>query len=120
MPAPIAAVAAATAVRLAKGAVQGLAKAGAHGVAQALDPKAAAKDKAKKTGDDFESMFLEQALDRLVSSGGESGPLGENGTGGSVYRSMLVKEYAGQVVKSGGVGISSQIYGEIMKLQEGH
>lgn len=112
MPAPLAAVAATAAVRLAKGAVTG--------VAHALDPKAAAHAKAKKTGDDFESMFLEQALDRLAASGGENGPLGENGTGGSVYRSMLVKEYAGQMVKTGGVGISSQIYGEIMKLQEGH
>ncbi|HYF55239.1 MAG TPA: rod-binding protein [Salinarimonas sp.] len=81
-----------------------------------LDPKA---EKARKTADDFETMFLEQMLDRMVASAGEDGPLGENGTGGGVYRSMLVKEYAGSIGKAGGVGLSSQIYGEILKLQEG-
>jgi Rod binding domain-containing protein len=32
---------------------------------------------------------------------------------------MLVKEYAGSIAKSGGVGIADQIYREIIKLQEG-
>jgi peptidoglycan hydrolase FlgJ len=83
------------------------------------DPKAAADGKARKTSQDFEAMFLEQTLDRMFASAGENGPLGENGTGGSVYRSMLVKEYAGNIVKSGGVGIADQIYRELMRLQEG-
>jgi hypothetical protein len=74
--------------------------------------------KARKTADDFEAMFLEQTFDRLVSTAGEDGPLGENGTGGPVYRSMLVKEYAGSVVKSGGVGIAGSVYAELIKLQE--
>ena len=92
--------------------------------AQAANPLAtrhsplAPKDKALKTAQDFEAMFLEQTLDRVFSSGGAEGPLGDNGTGGAVYRSMLVKEYAGQIVKSGGVGIASQIYNEMLKLQE--
>jgi flagellar protein FlgJ len=88
-------------------------------IASALDP--AAKKKALKTAQDFEAMFLEQALDRVFASSGTEGPLGDNGTGGAVYRSMLVKEYAGGIVKSGGVGIASQIYREMLKLQEaGH
>ncbi|HEX8662542.1 MAG TPA: rod-binding protein [Beijerinckiaceae bacterium] len=87
-------------------------------IASALDPAAKAKSKALKTAQDFEAMFLEQTLDRVFSSGGTEGPLGDNGTGGAVYRSMLVKEYAGQIVKSGGVGIASQIYNEMLKLQE--
>jgi Rod binding domain-containing protein len=84
-------------------------------VASALDPSA---KKALKTAQDFEAMFLEQTLDRVFASSGTEGPLGDNGTGGAVYRSMLVKEYAGSIVKSGGVGIASQIYGEMLKLQE--
>ena len=32
---------------------------------------------------------------------------------------MLVKEYAGNVVKSGGIGIADQVFREIMRLQEG-
>jgi flagellar protein FlgJ len=92
--------------------------------AQAANPLAtrhsplAPKDKALKTAQDFEAMFLEQTLDRVFASSGTEGPLGDNGTGGAVYRSMLVKEYAGAIVKSGGVGIASQIYGEMLKLQE--
>lgn len=75
------------------------------------------KSKMKKTADDFEKMFLENSLDRLTQSDGQDGPLGEAGTGGGVYRSMLSNEYAGQIVKSGGVGISQQIYSQLLKLQ---
>ncbi|MDP4022619.1 rod-binding protein [Methylobacterium sp. NEAU 140] len=73
--------------------------------------------KAKKTATDFEKMFLENSLDRMTQSQGTDGPLGENGTGGGVYRSMLTKEYAGQIVKSGGVGIADSVFREILKLQ---
>ena len=82
-------------------------------------PFAAPADKAKKTAQDFETMFLEQTLERVFASSGTEGPLGDNGTGGAVYRSMLVKEYAGGIAKPGGVGIASQIYRELLKLQEG-
>jgi flagellar protein FlgJ len=100
-------------------AAAGLAKSALGTLAGALDPKAAAEAKAHKTAQDFESMFLEQTLDRMFSSIGEDGPLGDNGTGGPVYRSMLVKEYAGAIVKSGGIGIGDQVYREIMRMQEG-
>lgn len=78
----------------------------------------AASVKARKTATEFEKMFLEQSFDRLTKSEGTDGPMGENGTGGDVYRSMLTKEYAGQVVRSGGVGIADQVYKEMMKMQE--
>ena len=78
----------------------------------------AASLKARKTSTEFEKMFLEQSLDRLTKSEGTDGPMGENGTGGDVYRSMLTKEYAGQIVKSGGVGIADQVYKEMMRMQE--
>ncbi|TXN05497.1 MULTISPECIES: rod-binding protein [unclassified Methylobacterium] len=73
--------------------------------------------KAHKTATEFESMFLENSLDRMMQSDGTEGPLGENGTGGGVYRSMLTKEYAGQIVKSGGIGIADSVFREIMKMQ---
>ena len=31
---------------------------------------------------------------------------------------MLTKEYAGQMVKSGGIGIADQVYREMIKMQE--
>ncbi len=80
--------------------------------------KAAASAKARKTATDFESMFLENSMETLTQSSGTEGPLGENGNGGGVWRSMLTKEYAGAIVKSGGVGIASQVYAEMMKMQE--
>ena len=97
-------------------------QAGEGTVASAIrrfDQFAAPAAKAKKTAEDFETMFLEQTLERVFASSGTEGPLGDNGTGGAVYRSMLVKEYAGGIAKAGGVGIASQIYRELLKLQEG-
>lgn len=73
--------------------------------------------KAKKTATDFEKMFLENSLDKMTQSEATDGPLGENGTGGGVYRSMLTKEYANKIVQSGGVGIASSVFSEMMKMQ---
>lgn len=89
---------------------------GANGSSAPSATSAAAKT--KKTAQDFEKMFLENALDRLTANTGEDGPLGENGTGGGVYKSMLVKEYAGEIVKSGGVGVSDAIYRQMLQMQE--
>ena len=74
--------------------------------------------KARKTADDFEKMFLEHSLGEVTKNSGDDGPLGDNGTGGAVYRSMLMNEYAGNIVKTGGLGISNQIYNQMMKMQE--
>ena len=90
----------------------------ANGIAGSAS-KGAGAEKTRTTAQDFETMFLEQTLERVFASSGTEGPLGDNGTGGAVYRSMLVKEYAGGIAKSGGVGIASQIYRELLKLQEG-
>ena len=78
---------------------------------------AASTAKAKKTSTDFEKMFLENSLDRMTQSEGTDRPLGENGTGGGVYRSMLTKEYANKIVQSGGVGIADSVFREMMKMQ---
>lgn len=89
-----------------------------YATAKSATDKTAAETKARKTATDFETMFLENTLDKLTASEGTDGPLGENGNGGGVYRSMLAKEYAGQIVKSGGVGIGDQVFREMMKMQE--
>ncbi len=91
----------------------GLARAGAAA------PSDTARARARETAGDFESMVLEDMLGRVFESAGESGTFGEAGPGAGMYRSMLVKEYAGMIAKSGGVGIADQVYSEILKLQEG-
>jgi peptidoglycan hydrolase FlgJ len=81
-------------------------------------PDTPENQKLKKTADDFESMFLEQMVDRMNQSS-EEGPMGENGTGGGVWRSMLSGEYAKSIAKSGGVGISDQIMRSMISMQSG-
>jgi Rod binding domain-containing protein len=75
--------------------------------------------KIKKTADDFESMFLEQMVDRMTQTGGAEGPMGENGAGGEVWRSMLSGQYAKTIAKAGGVGISEQIMRSMIQIQAG-
>jgi len=77
------------------------------------------KDKLKATAKDFEKMFLEDSMNRMTENVGDSGPLGGGEGGGSIYRSMLMKEYAGEIVKSGGVGIADSVYRQMLALQEG-
>jgi peptidoglycan hydrolase FlgJ len=109
MAAPLAALAVGAATKLAAGV--------AGGIANALQPQAELK--ARKTAQEFETMFLEHTLERMFQSEATEGPLGDNGMGGDVYRSMLAKEYAGSIAKSGGVGIADGVYREILKMQEG-
>ncbi len=101
MPAPLALLAVSAAASVAKNLASGPAEA-----------------KARKTSEDFEAMFLEQTLERMFASSGAEGPLGDNGAGGPVYRSMLVKEYAGTLAKNGGIGIGDGVYREMLRMQE--
>ena len=87
----------------------------ASGIADALDP---AKAKAKKQADEFETMFLEQMTEKLFAGETGEGPLGENGTGGGIWRSQLTQQYAQQIQKAGGVGLSDQILRDLISLQE--
>ncbi|GJD34789.1 rod-binding protein [Methylobacterium aerolatum] len=108
----LAAIAASAAIGVGKSIAGSVAEATATG--SVGDAKTA---KLKKTATDFEKMFLENSLDKMTQSEGTDGPLGENGTGGGVYRSMLTKEYANKIVQSGGVGISDSVFREMMKMQ---
>ncbi|MET0606029.1 MAG: rod-binding protein [Beijerinckiaceae bacterium] len=80
-----------------------------------LDPKTDAR--LKKTARDFESMFLENMVDKMFGSLGEDGPLGADGAGGDVWRSMLAKEHAQSLTRAGGIGMAASVYGELVKIQ---
>ncbi len=86
-----------------------------NGLSDALDP---AKAKAKKQADDFETMFLEQVTQQLTASTGTEGPLGENGLGGDIFKSQLTQQYAKQIQKSGGLGLSDIIMRDLLRVQE--
>lgn len=100
------------AAKLAIGAAANL----ASGIAGAFD-NANAKAKAKKTADEFETVFLENFTQNIMGSSGTEGPLGENGTGGEIWRSMLTQEYARQLQKAGGIGLSDQILRDLIQVQ---
>ena len=87
------------------------APAGANG----LDPTTDAK--LKKNATDFESMFMETLVDRMFGSLGDDGPLGENGTGGGVWRSMLAQQHAQAITRAGGIGVAANVYDELVKIQ---
>ena len=87
------------------------------GIADALGSDKVAK--AKKTSDEFETVFLENFTDKIFGSTETEGPLGENGTGGGIYRSMLTQEYARRLQKAGGLGLSNDILRSLIQVQEG-
>lgn len=87
------------------------------GIAEALGSDKVAK--AKKTSDEFETVFLENFTDKIFGSTETEGPLGENGTGGGIYRSMLTQEYARHLQKAGGLGLSNDILRSLIQVQEG-
>ena len=70
---------------------------------------AAAQAKARSTATDFEAMFLNSMFSEMTSGLKGEGPFGDTpGTG--VWRSMLTDEYAKSFAKSGGVGISNDVF----------
>jgi Rod binding domain-containing protein len=68
-----------------------------------------AKEKAKTTAQDFEAMFLNTMFAQMTTGIKGDGPFGDS-TGTGAWRSMLTEQYARNFAKSGGVGISSDVY----------
>jgi peptidoglycan hydrolase FlgJ len=71
------------------------------------------------TAQNFESVFLNSLMAPMFESLEGEGPLGgENGAGADAWRGMLVDEYAKGFADSGGLGLSKDIYRELIRLQE--
>ena len=79
---------------------------------KSLDPK-----DIKRTADDFETLFLEQMFNHMFNKIEVDKTTG-GGQGEETVRSLLVNAYAKNVVKAGGVGLSSSIARDILKIQE--
>ena len=79
-----------------------------------VSPQAQAK--AKSTATDFEAMFLSQMFSQMTSGLKGDGPFGDTpGTG--VWRSMLTDEYSKSFAKAGGIGISKDVFRELILQQ---
>jgi flagellar protein FlgJ len=72
-----------------------------------VSPEAQAK--AKSTATDFEAMFLNSMFSQMTTGLKGEGPFGDTpGTG--VWRSMLTEQYSRNFARSGGVGISNEVF----------
>ena len=69
----------------------------------------AQQEKAKKSSQDFEAVFLNSIFSQMTSGLKSEGPFGDT-PGTSAWRSMLTDEYARSFAKTGGVGISNDVY----------
>jgi Rod binding domain-containing protein len=79
-----------------------------------VSPQAQAK--AKTTATDFEAMFLNQMFSQMTNGLKGEGPFGDTpGTG--VWRSMLTEQYSKSFAKAGGVGISKDVFRELILQQ---
>jgi peptidoglycan hydrolase FlgJ len=81
-----------------------------------VSPEMQAKARAK--AQDFEALFLNSMFSQMTSSIKGEGPFGDTpGTG--VWRSMLTEEYSKSFAKSGGVGISNEVFRTLILQQAG-
>jgi len=77
---------------------------------------AAAQARAKKTATDFEATFLNSMFAQMTSGLKGEGPFGDTpGTG--VWRSMLTEQYSKKFAEAGGVGISTEVFRELILQQ---
>lgn len=74
-------------------------------------------DATARTAQDFEAFFLSQMFEHMFS-GVEADPMFGGGQGEEVFRSMLFQEYGKAVAKQGGIGLSTMVQTEMLKLQE--
>jgi Rod binding domain-containing protein len=81
-----------------------------------VSPEMQAKTRAK--AQDFEALFLNSMFSQMTSGIKGEGPFGDTpGTG--VWRSMLTEEYSKSFAKSGGVGISNEVFRTLILQQAG-
>lgn len=74
-------------------------------------------EQARKTGIEFEQMFLAQMLTPMFDALPTDGAFG-GGAGERLFRSFQVDEYAKAITRSGGVGIADSVARHIITLQE--
>ena len=75
-----------------------------------------AQDKARKSSQDFEAVFLNSMFQQMYSGIKGEGPFG-NSTGAGAFRSMLTEEYSKSFASHGGIGISSDVYRTLIMQQ---
>jgi Rod binding domain-containing protein len=73
--------------------------------------------KMRHAAEGFEAMFLNQMFEMMGESV-QADPTFGGGQAENLFRSMLNEQYAKQMAKGGGIGISNAIYQEMVRMQE--
>ncbi len=73
--------------------------------------------KIEGAAEEFESVFIAEMIKPMFESV-EVDPTFGGGKGEEIFRGMMVQEYGKMLAKSGGVGLSSQIRDQMIKMQE--
>ena len=81
---------------------------------QATSP---AVEAARRTGEEFEALFLSSIMENLFTGVATDGPVG-GGKAEGMWRSVMLQEYGKVTAKAGGVGIAAAVQREILRLQE--
>ena len=81
---------------------------------QKISPEAQKKTRAK--AEEFEAMFLNSMFSQMTTGVKGEGPFGDT-TGTGAWRSMITDEYAKSFAKSGGVGISNDVFRSLILQQ---
>jgi peptidoglycan hydrolase FlgJ len=71
----------------------------------------------KKVAQQFEGVLISQMLNSMFEGIKTDGMFG-GGEGEEMFRSMMIDEYGKQIVKQGGLGLSTQVTNELLKRQE--
>jgi flagellar protein FlgJ len=74
------------------------------------------KGKAKAASEQFEAMFLNSMFQQMFTKVDGDGPFGGSGAL-KIWRSFMTDQYAKTFAKSGGIGLASQVYNELLKQQ---
>jgi peptidoglycan hydrolase FlgJ len=80
-------------------------------------PAAGGAVQARKTGLEFEEMFIAQMLQPIFDALPTDGMFG-GGAGERMFRSFQVNEYAKAITRTGGIGIADSVARHIITLQE--
>ncbi len=80
-------------------------------------PKKANLRQLQKVAQDFESLFLSQALQPMFANVEPEGPFG-GGPANDIWKSMQVEEYGKAIAKNGGIGIADVVMKQLLIAQE--
>ncbi|MGB6759188.1 MAG: rod-binding protein [Xanthobacteraceae bacterium] len=74
------------------------------------------KGNAKEAAQNFESMFLSNMFNQMLTNVDGDGPFGGSGAL-KIWRSFMTDQYAKEFAKAGGIGPAPKIYQTLLKEQ---